>query len=222
MAKYLIHACPKRIDYVNDYLVPSMLRQGIEKENILIYNDEKKLGNLRAFKASSELVCHEISGTWHLQDDVIISSKFREVTETYDKGVVCGFCNVFSKDLPIGIRLMRDMWYSFPCIRIPNNVLKQFVQWLNYPDTQTTYRYYIEANKFDDTLFRKFMTTKYPDKIVHNLCPNIVDNVDYLLGGSIINYTRDKEKNVNSIYYNEQKEKAEFEDAYRKSVYKHD
>lgn len=217
MSTYLIHACPKRIAYVNEYLVPSMLKQGIERENILIYEDKFKLGNLQAFLASSELVIHNTSGTWHLQDDIIISSKFKEVTESYDKGIVCGFCNKYSEDLQIGLRPVRDLWYSFPCIRIPNTVLKRFVEWMRRPEIQKKYRVYIEAGKFDDTLFRAFILERYPDKLIQNLCPNIVDNIDYLIGGSLINYSRTVD--ANSIYFDEQKEKLEFEESYRKSVY---
>ena len=46
--KYLIHAMPKRMWYVEKYLIPSMIEQGIAKENIRVYNDEKGEGNLRA------------------------------------------------------------------------------------------------------------------------------------------------------------------------------
>lgn len=220
MAKYLIHCVDKRKWYVDEFLVPSMIKQGIEKENILIYNDTKKLGNLRAFLSSADMIGTTVSGTWHLQDDIIISSKFREVTETYDHGIVCGFCNQYSKDLPIGIRPISDMWYSFPCIRIPNSLLKSFVKWVNLPSTQNKYRTYIEAGKFDDTLFRAYVTTTYKDKIVRNICPNIVDNVDYLLGGSLINYMRDKEININSLYFNEKNLVEELKHSIENSVYK--
>lgn len=218
MSTYLIHACPKRIDYVNDYLVPSMLNQGIERNNILIYNDTMKLGNLQAFLTSASLISDVTSGTWHLQDDIIISPNFRKVTESFNNGIVCGFCNKYSEDLQIGIRPIRDMWYSFPCIRIPNLILKQFVQWMGTRDVQIKYKAYIEAKKFDDTLFRAFMLERYKDMIVHNLCPNIVDNIDYLIGGSLINKARDVD--ANSIYFEEQEMKSAFEIAYKNSVYK--
>lgn len=221
MARYLIHSCQKRKWYVDEFLLPSMLKQGIERENILIYNDNAKLGNLRAFLSSAEIIDTRISGTWHLQDDVIISSNFKEVTETYDHGIVCGFCNTYSADLPIGIRPVRDMWYSFPCIRIPNGLLKSFVRWVNIPSTQNKYRVYIEANKFDDTLFRAYIISLYKDKLVHNLCPNIVDNVDYLIGGSIINYNRPV-SDVNSIYFTEKPLKEELKNALSNTVYKRD
>lgn len=201
MSVYLIHSCQKRKWYVDEYLVPSMLKQGIERENILIYNDEHKEGCLKSFLSSSKMITTLREGTWHLQDDIIISSDFKEITKTYDKGIVCGFCSYYSKDVPFGIRPMNDIWYSFPCIRIPNYILKDFVEWIKSPEAQNKYRAYINMNKFVDTLFRRYVTQKYGYKVVHNLCPNIVDNIDYLLGGSTINYQR--EENPVSLYFYE-------------------
>jgi glutamate/tyrosine decarboxylase-like PLP-dependent enzyme len=48
--------------YVDNYLIPSMLEQGIQREDILVYNDNAKLGNLRAFIASADMV-EQTSGT---------------------------------------------------------------------------------------------------------------------------------------------------------------
>lgn len=202
MAKYLIHCCEKRKWYVDKFLVPSMLKQGINQDDILIYNDTLKQGNLKSFIKSAELLANKDFGTWHLQDDIIISSKFKEMTEKYDTGIVCAFCNNYSGDLPMGIRPVRDMWYSFPCIRIPNYILRDFISWLVSPSVQSKYRAYIEANKFDDSLFRIYMLKHRPQDMINNLYPNIVDNVDYLIGGSLINY-RKKDCDVNSLYFNE-------------------
>lgn len=193
MSTYLIHSCQKRKWYVDEYLVPSMLKQGIERENILIYNDVHKEGCLKSFIESSQMITSLRGGTWHLQDDVIISSNFKELTEAYDSGIVCGFCSYYSEDVPMGIRTVKDMWYSFPCIRMPNSVLRGFINWLKSPTINNKYRAYIEANKFVDSLFREYILQNHACKTVQNLYPNIVDNVDYLLGGSTINYQRDKE-----------------------------
>lgn len=220
MAKYLIHSCAKRKWYVDEYLVPSMLAQGIEKENILIYNDDSREGCLQSFLSSIDLISSVTHGTWHLQDDIIISSNFREITETYDKGIVCGFCSYYSEEVPIGIRTMSDMWYSFPCIRIPNQVVKGFVKWVRSQRIQNKYRVYIEENKFVDTLFRVYMLEVHPYKLVHNLYPNIVDNVDYLLGGSIINYQRDKLPI--SLYFLERNLVEELQCSIENSIYNQD
>ncbi len=218
MSKYLIHACAKRKWYVDEFLVPSMLKQGIERENILVYNDSSKEGCLKSFLSSYDNIASVVGGIWHLQDDVIISSNFKEITETYDKGIVCGFCSFYSEDVPFGIRPISDIWYSFPCIRIPNMVFKNFVNWVKSPEIQNKYRVYIEQNKFVDMLFRIFIIQTYPDKLVHNLCPNIVDNVDYLLGGSVINYIRDKEPL--SLYFSEQNLIEELKHSIDNSVYR--
>lgn len=199
MVKYLIHCCPKRKWYVDEYLVPSMLEQGISEDDILIYNDEKKLGNLRAFVDSANLVIGTEGATWHLQDDVIISKSFKKLTEKYQNSVVCGFCNQYSTS-PSGYRTVNMMWYSFPCIRISNKLLEEFIEWLSSSDIQNRYRFYIEKNKFDDSLFREFMIQCKPKNLVLNLLPNIVDNIDFLIGGSLINYLRE-EKDVGALYF---------------------
>ena len=126
-----------------------------------------------------------------MQDDIIISSKFKEKTEEYDSGIVCGFCNGFSISRP-GRVVLFDMWYSMPCIRIPGYIFKEFVEWLNDESTKNTFRSYIEENKHDDVLFEAFMKNKYPKTLTYNLAPNIVNHIDHLLGGSIINKSRSK------------------------------
>ena len=203
MAKYMIHTCSKRKWYVQQYLVPSMLEQGIKKSDIRIYGDEKRLGNLRACIDSFRIIADKNGGTWHLQDDIIISSNFREATESEDKGIVCGFCNNYSKDMLSGYRPVQDMWYSFPCIRIPNKIVAEFIDWFYSTNTQTKYKAYIEQGKYDDSLFRYFILDKHPDMYVYNINPNIVDNIDYLIGGSIVNYQRSEKSDANSIYFEE-------------------
>ena len=107
MSQYLIHATHERINYVRRHLIPSMLRQGIKSQDITLYVDNKKEGLLKALITSSKTV--KGSGTWHLQDDVIISSDFKDKTEQYDQGIVCGFCNSYSKGQPgeVGVD---EMW----------------------------------------------------------------------------------------------------------------
>ena len=50
--RYMIHAAPPRMWYVEDFLIPSMTAQGIQDEEITIWNDEKMEGNLPSFLAS--------------------------------------------------------------------------------------------------------------------------------------------------------------------------
>ena len=113
MAQYLIHAYPKRMWYVEEFLVPSMKKQGIPEENIRIYNDTKREGNLRACM-NAFASCEGDGGTWHLQDDVCICQDFKQRTEILDFGMVCGFSTERydgpGKEgaVPIG-----KMWFSF-------------------------------------------------------------------------------------------------------------
>ena len=100
--KYMIHACPKRMWYVGDYLIPSMLAQGIDKGNIIVWNDIDGVGNLASCLASFAS-CQEEGETWHLQDDVVICHDFAERTASAPKGVVCGFCVGRYEDATAGI-----------------------------------------------------------------------------------------------------------------------
>lgn len=218
MSTYLIHSCEKRYWYVRDYLVPSMIKQGIREEDIIVDNDDNKQGCLVSYIKSFDKIGTTLDGTWHLQDDVLISSDFKAVTEKYDSGVVCGFCSFYSNDVPAGIRPVQDMWYSFPCIRIPNVIFKGFIDWVTSKKIQKEYQVYIRDNKFVDFLFRKYVLSTYKDRIVRNLAPNIVENVDFLLGGSVINYIR--EDQPCSLYFNEQNLVEELKCSIENSVYK--
>ena len=84
--KYMIHACPPRMWYVEEFLIPSMKAQGIKDEEITVWNDEKMEGNLPAFLASMKACAKEPGGTWHIQDDVIISRAVRRADEGERRG----------------------------------------------------------------------------------------------------------------------------------------
>lgn len=219
MAKYMIHTSVKRLNYVENFLIPSMIEQGICKDDITVYLDENREGNLKSCIKSFQSLSKE-GGTWHLQDDIILSSKFKTITELGDKGISCGFCNIYSKDMAQGFRPVKDMWYSFPCIRIPNNIAHEFVDWFNTSAVQIKYKAYIADNKFDDSLFRFFMLERHGDMYVYNIAPNIVDNIDYLIGGSLINYQR-TQSDVNSLYFNEDERKEMLKWKLQNSVYNH-
>lgn len=186
ISKYMIHAMPKRMWYVNDYLIPSMVAQGISRENIQVYNDEKKDGNLRAWINSTELLQDDNEGTWHLQDDVIISHNFKEVTELLDYGIVCGFKSMYDGENPFGPVVFSQSWFSFLCIRIPNKIAKECAEWIDtYMIGNPVYRDYWKDGVNDDWMFRQFINTKYPHILAINLKPNIVDHIDYLIGGTV-------------------------------------
>lgn len=199
MAKYLIHSCNERLWYVDDILIPSMVEQGIDKGDITVYNDTNYMGNLEAFVDSLTLLKEDL---WHIQDDVVISKQFKRWTEEYDRGIVCGFCNLYSERFTLGEVKTKEMWYSFQCMRIPYDIAKEFTSW--FYKNQKENREFAEwvKTKHDDYIFHRFMENHYPDETVLNLAPNIVDHIDYLLGGSIIN-TKRGDLNVRSIYWDE-------------------
>ena len=132
MAKYMIHAYPKRMWYVEGYIVPSLIAQGIPEEDIIVWNDTAGEGTLRACM-NSFLSCEGEGGTWHLQDDVAICSDFKERTEWYDSGLVCGFSSRMydgEHDYKIGAVHRKNMWFSFPCIRIPDPWARECANWV--------------------------------------------------------------------------------------------
>lgn len=194
MAKYLIHAIPKRLWYVNDYLIPSMVKQGINNNDITVYVDTEKLGNLKACMEAFKSVENNNEGTWHLQDDIIISRKFKETTEQYNTGIVCGFCSRYDDSRPYGNVSVHDMWFSFPCIRIPNNIAIDCANWvLRYMIGNPVYKEYWRRGVNDDFIFRLFIESFYKEETAVNLNPNIVNHIDYLIGGTSSGINRDEQ-----------------------------
>ena len=61
-----------------------------------------------------------------------------------------------------------------------------------------------QENKHDDTFFWQFIKQQHNREYVMNLVPNIVDHIDYLLGGSMINEAR-REKVMRAAYWQDQK-----------------
>lgn len=202
---YMIHTCPKREWYVNEYLIPSMLAQGIKEENITVFNDNKNYGNLKACIESFKLVDTSIEGTWHLQDDIIISRDFKEKTEQYNSGLVCGFCSKYDvENAPSGRVNIKHIWWSFPCIRIPNKYAVDWAYWIDrYIIGNCVYFDYWKEGILDDFWFKKYMLEKYPNLTITNLEPNIIDHIDYLIGGSVIG-VRKKDTIVRSMYWEDE------------------
>ena len=155
MAKYMIHAMPKRMWYVTEYLIPSMLEQGIKDSDIRVHNDINKEGNLRACMHAFQEVDIDAEGTWHLQDDVIISHDFKEQTELYDTGIVCGFSSMYDDHLSPGLTSVEYMWFSFPCIRIPNKIAIECAEWcLKYIIGNPVYPQWWEDGVNDDLIHK--------------------------------------------------------------------
>lgn len=209
MAYYLIHACNQRMWYVKRHLLPSMVEQGIDPKHILIYQDKNSIGNLRAWIDScNKLVVHATKlgaeGVWHLQDDVVISKNFKENTEKYDRGIVCGFtCNYRTTPVSGTFSIADEkMWFSFPCIRIPSDILEHFVCWANVNLWQSKYfKPCVHKNNADDLVFREWLYDNYPDLQELNLAPNLVNHIDYLIDGSVVNSWR--KTDTTSMFWNE-------------------
>lgn len=186
---FMIHACPQRMWYVNDFLIPSMRAQGISENEIIVWNDTEGKGNLfscmESFKACGD--------AWHLQDDVIISRDFAEKTRENNDGIVCGFgCRNFGPSMEQkGLVPVCFMWYSFQCIRIPGEIAEECAEWF-YTDAmhRTQFAPQVVDRKHDDWFFRHFIMERHEKMWVTNLYPNIVDHVDCLIGGTIINKQR--------------------------------
>ena len=203
-AKFLIHAVPQRMWYVNEYLIPSMTAQGIAESDIIVVCDTEKKGCLQMFAESCGTL-PESGDTWHLQDDVLISSNFREETEKDRQGIICGICTVYDKDRQPGWTDISQTWYSFPCIRIPNKIATGLAKWwTEYASTSYEVTLYNirKSGKNDDMLFRIYVEKFFPDEPVLNLAPNIVEHIDYMIGGTTTNMGR-SENYVGSQYWYE-------------------
>ena len=203
MSEYMIHTCPKRKWYVDDFLIPSMLEQGIKHDCITVYNDVEEDGHLMAFMNSWKWLKDD--GTWHMQDDIIISSDFARKTEVYDEGIVCGFVNSYSEYADeTGYVPVEKMWYSMPCIRIPNDIMKEMVVWFVTSGVQERYKSHIRNRKHSDVILWDFLKERHAGMQVLHLAPNIINHIDHLIGGSLINEKRTKgPEEIMSLYWNE-------------------
>lgn len=190
-AFYMIHTIPKRKWYVEQFLIPSMLEQGIKRENITVYCDNKRQGNLKACM-NSWLTLPEDGGTWHLQDDVLICRDFKKRTEKYNAGFIAGFgSNLYDSKKPSGLSLLSNIRWTFPCVRIPNKIAKDCAKWvLEYIVGNPVYREKTKNGNGDDWAFRLYSENFLKDKMCLNLDSTLVEHVDWLIGGSSIGSTR--------------------------------
>lgn len=196
--KFMIHTYISRLWYVEDYLIPSMVAQGIGRNDISLVIDDGTFGCLESFFHSLKYVRGtETDATWHMQDDVIVSRDFKIKTlDAVDpeweegSGIVCGYC--WTKDSQkhtIGRVLSTRMWWSFPCIRIPNQIGYDAADWYYASGVKNPkFKWMIDTKKYDDQLFKEYLMSKWIS--VYNLAPNLVDHIDYLIGGSVVNKQR--------------------------------
>ncbi len=186
----LIHACPKRMPYVENFLVPSLRAQGIEPE---IWNDKTGDGNLVSCMNSFAARTGD-GGTWHIQDDVIVCRDFAERCKALERGkVVYGFCNEQFTDDPLqsGEVHLPSAWHSFQCIYIPDAYARECADWFETEAKHdNSIAWMVATGKMDDSLFTIFMDRRHPYDTVINAKPCLVDHVDYLIGGSILSQWR--------------------------------
>jgi hypothetical protein len=217
MAYYMIHTCEDRYWYVKDFLLPSMIKQGINQDHILVYRDKNRIGNLRAWVHSCNRLSFQaryarIKNVWHLQDDVVISNDFKKITEEYENHeIVCGFTCGYDKEPQAGTFLLEDrlMWYSFPCINISTVLTTSFANWANGNLWQSQhFKEAVKKNNCDDLIFREWLYDNHGSIEEINLAPNVVNHIDKWLGGSICNKQRDPDKDTMSIFWEDKGELA--------------
>ena len=190
--KILIHACPQRMWFVEDFLIPMLKEQGAE--DIDVWNDVNHHGNLKSCMDSFKSMEGD-GGTWHIQDDVIPCHDFVKRCEENDEGLVYGFCcrNFNDRLDAAGEVYVCDAWNSFQCVRIPNQYARECADWVYskqwqkesaLPELQIMFG----VNKGDDTFFHEFIQIRHGYETALNLKPNLVDHIDYLIGGSAIQF----------------------------------
>lgn len=188
--RVMIHACPQRMWYVNDFLAPSLRAQGLDVE---IWLDDRNLGCLDSCMLSFREVGKRRGATWHLQDDVLVCRDFADRIREYRDGVVCGmyFSAFGPSEQYVGRVPACFMWNSFPCIRIPNEIAGECSEWF-YNDARfrPEYQGYVKSRKKDDTLWSAFYVERHANDYVTNVKPNLAEHVDWLIGGSVINQWR--------------------------------
>lgn len=208
--RFMIHSAPSRMWYVDDFLIPSMVEQGISKDDIINWCDINGKGNLHScmdgFRWCGDNPTE--GGTWHLQDDIVISRDFYKKTKEFNDGVVCGFCvKEWGPDAAkFGVVPVEELWYSFQCIRIPDKLAGDCARWFYNQASirpQSKYRVRIQARKHDDDFFRFYLLETHANMKIRNLYPNIVNHIDYMIGGTLINAGRPREVN-GAVYWEDE------------------
>lgn len=201
--RYLIHACEERLWYVNEFLIPSLQAQGIPETYIFTWVDAEHKGNLFSCMDSFADCRKFDGGTWHLQDDVIISRRFKQETFKDFDEIRCGYCGKeIGPDITkIGYVSPIRMWFSFQCIYIPNYLACECANWFyNEAIYEERFKERIDRKKSDDYIWQRFVAEHHRDDVdIINLKLNLVDHIDYILGGSVIN--KNRTRNNTAMYF---------------------
>lgn len=209
----MIHSCNKRLWYVRDFLIPDLVAQGFARENIIIWNDDEGIGCLKSWCKSCLWICEHMpinDGVWHLQDDILIASDFVARIKNMPKHIICnGFVYADSSNARLknicnktGLQTVKDYWFSFPCCYIPNKYIHGFIDWF-YQDVLSTDKYIskVQAGLYDDFFFWQYMKIKHKNNHILNVVPNLVQHIDYMIGGSANNINKKWHKTA--FYWNE-------------------
>lgn len=205
---YLIRTTTKRSWYVNNFLVPELESQGCGRRNIYVYVNDS--GNLESFIQMCKFIVENYKWNdfiWVLQDDVYPCDNFHYITNKYSCTEANGFCSGFDNIKNDGYVPMKQSWLSFQCKNFRVDKIKLFLMW--YDCRSEELRQYIRTGKMDDTIYNLFEQT-FKNDYINNISPNIVEHIDYLIGGSIVNKNRTPEDTEKLKSQNfEDKEKIE-------------
>ena len=191
----MIHAAPSRMKYVTEFLQPRLKAQGFQE--IIVWNDSESLGCREAYLESFRSL-PETGHTWHLQDDVLPDKRFYEwATSEWAEypGIINGFgCGNYTPRSRFGnAHNMEDMVYSFPCMRIPNEVAKDFLKWFEAArEKDINILEKLPSGKFIDYFFKLYIGNNDKGIAIYNFFPNIVEHVDEYITGSLVNKQREK------------------------------
>lgn len=179
---FIIHCVPKRKKWVDGYIIPELKKHN---QKYIIYEDTKGDGNLKSFTKSLDKVKNIPNGCWHIQDDIYFSSDFFERIKTLPKDMlIAGFTSADWCHGREGIQFIQGGWLSFQCVYIPTKYVSGFRQFLK--DYYEDYKQMIDSGCCDDTLFQKYIKKKFPEDWCLNVKPNLVNHIDYLIGGTTI------------------------------------
>lgn len=190
---FVIHCVPKRRKWVDGYIIPELKKHNQE---YIVYEDTKGDGNLKSFTKSLDKVKNIPKGCWHIQDDIYFASDFFERIDNFPRDMlILGFTTADWCRGRFGTQSIRTAWLSFQCLYIPTKYVRGFKDYLK--EDYNSNKSLIDAGCYDDTLFHKYLMKHFKDDWCWNEKPNLVNHIDYLIGGT----TLDKEFKPHTALY---------------------
>ena len=112
------------------------------------------------------------------------------------------------------------MWYSFPCIRIPDELAGGCAEWFFSgewrSEAQPEGEILASDGRGDDWFFREYLELRHGGETVLNLAPCLVEHVDWLLGGSVVSRWRGHP--TRAVYWKDEERVRALEEALRGRV----